>query len=169
MPAGGVELRARRSQLKWLDARPKRSGSTTSLAPASRAASYATIVRGSGSLAATAPNLESTRTSRAASTCAGPQSRRPTKGAIRFGATSEQRRPNNRENRASSGTRRRSQALRNTTLYGLQNLHPRFKSGRRLQISSSIQSFVHPWHERMPTNWTTVDLQISGLPPPPLL
>ena len=50
-----------------------------------------------------------------------------------FGATSEQQRPNNRENLASAGTRRRSQPLRMTTLYGLQNLHPRFKSGRRLQ------------------------------------
>ena len=53
---------------------------------------------------------------------------------LNFGATSEQRRPNTTENQASSGTRRRSQALRVTTLYGLQNLHPRFKSGRRLQF-----------------------------------
>ena len=55
--------------------------------------------------------------------------------AMNFGATSEQQRPNTTENPGSSGTRRRSQALRNTTLYGLQNLHPRFKSGRRLQTS----------------------------------
>jgi hypothetical protein len=53
-----------------------------------------------------------------------------------FGATSEQQRPNSRENRASSGTRRRSQALLKATLYGLQNLHPRFKSGRRLHFSA---------------------------------
>jgi len=55
-----------------------------------------------------------------------------------FGATSEQRRPNTTENRASSSTRRRSQALRNRTLYGLQNLDPRFKSGRRLQNHQEI-------------------------------
>ena len=52
--------------------------------------------------------------------------------------TSEQLRSNNAQtpgkNRASSGTRRRGQALRKPTLYGLQNLHPRFKSGRRLHI-----------------------------------
>jgi transposase-like protein len=54
---------------------------------------------------------------------------------LNFGATSEQERPNTREDRASSGTRRRSQALPKATLYGLQNLHPRFKSGRRLHLS----------------------------------
>ena len=58
---------------------------------------------------------------------------------LNFGATLEQQRPNTRENQASSGTRRRSQASRLTTLYGLQNLHPRFKSGRRLQIPSEIR------------------------------
>ena len=57
-----------------------------------------------------------------------------------FGATSEQQRPNTREDQASSGTRRRSQASRSTTLYGLQNLHPRFKSGRRLHFSAEISS-----------------------------
>ena len=50
---------------------------------------------------------------------------------LNFGTTSEQRRPNTTENQAPSRTRRRSQALRITTLYGLQNIHPRFK-----QISS---------------------------------
>jgi hypothetical protein len=55
---------------------------------------------------------------------------------LSVGATSEQQRPNTAENQAPSRTRRRSQALRITTLYGLQNLHPRFKSGRRLQFSS---------------------------------
>jgi len=54
----------------------------------------------------------------------------------RFGATAEQQRPNTRENQAPSGIRRRRQALRITTLCGLQNLHPRFKSGRRLHFSS---------------------------------
>ena len=52
-----------------------------------------------------------------------------------FGATSEQQRPNIREDQASSGTRRRSQASVSTTLYGLQNLHRRFESARRLQNS----------------------------------
>jgi hypothetical protein len=74
-----------------------------------------------------------------------------------FGATSEQQRPNSRENRASSGTRRRSQALLKATLYGLQNLHPRFKSGRRLQFSGRNSIGCAPEHKRMPVNWTTVD------------
>ena len=53
--------------------------------------------------------------------------------AGRSGATSEQQRPSNREDRAPSGTRRRSQALATTALYGLQTSIPRFKCGRRLQ------------------------------------
>jgi hypothetical protein len=67
-----------------------------------------------------------------------------TMGQVGFGATSEQQHPNTTENRASSGTRRRSQARGNTTLYGLQNLDPRFKSGRRLQILSSNSTECAP-------------------------
>ena len=51
-----------------------------------------------------------------------------------FGATWEQQRPSTRERRASSGTRRRSQASPLTTLYGLQVLHPRFQSGRSAHL-----------------------------------
>jgi len=74
-----------------------------------------------------------------------------------FGATSEQRRPNTTENRASSSTRRRSQALRNRTLYGLQNLDPRFKSGRRLQIHSEICSVLRPLGIFASNRWTHLD------------
>jgi hypothetical protein len=57
------------------------------------------------------------------------------------GATSEQQRPNTREHQAPSGTRRRSQALREPTLRNLQNLHPRFKSGRRLHFPKPFPRF----------------------------
>jgi hypothetical protein len=59
-----------------------------------------------------------------------------------FGATSEQQRPNSRENRASSGARRRSQALRNATLYGLQNLHPGSNPGGASKILRKITLLV---------------------------
>jgi hypothetical protein len=39
----------------------------------------------------------------------------------------------------------------------LQNLHPRFKSGRRLQFTVQIRSFVPVPHKQTPCNWTTVD------------
>ena len=63
---------------------------------------------------------------------------------LSVGAASEQQRPNTSENQASSGTRRRSQALRLTTPDGLQNLHPRFKSGRRLHFPQNFRVF---WRE----------------------
>jgi len=70
---------------------------------------------------------------------------------------SEQQRPNTREDRASSETRRRSQALRLTTLYGLQNLHPRFKSGRRLHVTEQKRASASWEGERTLSNWTTVE------------
>jgi hypothetical protein len=44
-----------------------------------------------------------------------------------------------------------------TFLRGLQNLHPRFKSGRRLQKSVQIQWFVLQQHKPPLGDWTTVD------------
>jgi hypothetical protein len=69
------------------------------------------------------------------------------------GAISEQQRPNTTENRAPSRTRRRSQALPKATQYGLQNLHPRFKSGRRTRRrvpQPHARGYAqHPWMQRV--------------------
>jgi hypothetical protein len=79
---------------------------------------------------------------------------------VNFGATSEQHRPNTAQNRTPSGTRRRSRASRLRTLYGLQNLHPRFKSGRRLQSKSfqinKLQAQVRGKRRASGAFWTTV-------------
>src|SRR5829696_7899796 len=48
-----------------------------------------------------------------------------------------QLRPNTRQNGGAGSTRNQHETTRFTTPSNLQNLHPRFKSGRRLQISSA--------------------------------
>ena len=61
---------------------------------------------------------------------------------VDFGATSEQERPNTTENQASSGTRRRSQASLSTTLWCLQDLHPRSNPGGASKIPARIHQFA---------------------------
>ena len=52
---------------------------------------------------------------------------------------------------------------------GLQNLHPRFKSGRRLQIFSSNSIACAPAAQMHAFQLDYGGLQISGLSPRPLL
>jgi hypothetical protein len=49
------------------------------------------------------------------------------------GTTWEHLRPNTRENEGAGPTRKQDESTRLTSQPCLQNLHPRFKSGRRLQ------------------------------------
>ena len=75
--------------------------------------------------------------------------------------------PNTTENWASSGTRRRSQASRSITLYGLHNLHPRFKSWRRLQPSRAMAAKAarrSAKREGNPPNWSRASVGKPGSP-----
>jgi hypothetical protein len=54
--------------------------------------------------------------------------------------------PNTRQIGGAGPTKDQHETTRCTTPLNLQNLHPRFKSGRRLQFPAEIQSFVRSRH-----------------------
>ena len=65
--------------------------------------------------------------------------------------------PNTRQNGGAGGTKDQHETTRCPTPLNLQNLHPRFKSGRRLHFSEQNRSFASREGERTLSNWTTVD------------
>jgi hypothetical protein len=75
-------------------------------------------------------------------------SKRAAKDSIRrLGTTWEQRRPNTRENRGVGPTRKQDESTRLTSRPCLQNLHPRFESGRRSNHKPNER-----WHLRETTD-----------------
>ena len=62
--------------------------------------------------------------------------------------------PNTRQNGGAGPTKDQHETTPFTTPLNLQNLHPRFKSGRRLQ--PSLGSIPETWVTLIPETWVTV-------------
>ena len=76
-------------------------------------------------------------------------------------------RPNTRQNGVAALTRDQHETTPCVTPLNLQNLDPRFKSGRHLQFSSSNSIVCAPAVQANAFNWTTVDHKLvacSGRP-----
>jgi hypothetical protein len=79
-----------------------------------------------------------------------------------LGTTWEQLRPNTRENGGAGPTSKQDESTRWTSRPCLQNLHPRFKSGRRLQIPGSNSIVCVLAHKRASSIGLTVDYKSAG-------
>src|SRR4029453_830559 len=70
--------------------------------------------------------------------------------------------PNTGQNEGAGPTRDKHETTRCMTPLNLQNLHPRFKSERRLQIHSSNSIVCAAARQANAFNWTTVDYKSAG-------